>query len=151
MSARHVLTTAFAAGCLAVAALSGCSTTTTGTPTTAGAGKTPTSHAPATPSASPTTSASPTLTGPPVGTATMKVVGGATPVTIRYRINDGAEQTETNVMLPWEKEYPVYDKIESSVTAEGGDGELSCSIIMADNLVAFVTESNPTCSFAYWG
>lgn len=81
----------------------------------------------------------------------MKVVGGATPVTIRYRINDGAEQIETNVMLPWEKEYPVYDKIESSVTAEGGDAELSCSIIMDDNLVAFVTEPNPTCSFAYWG
>jgi hypothetical protein len=31
----------------------------------------------------------------------MKVSGGSAPVTIRYRINGGPEQTETNVLLPW--------------------------------------------------
>jgi hypothetical protein len=95
-----------------------------------------------------TDSAAPT--GQPVGTATMQV-RGAGPVTIRYQINGGAEQTETNVTLPWEKQYPVYNEIQSSVTADGGDTELICSIIMDGKLLAFKTEARPTCSFAYWG
>jgi hypothetical protein len=81
----------------------------------------------------------------------MKVSSGTGPVTIRYQINGAPEQTETNVTLPWEKEYPVYDKIESSVTADGGDAELICTIIMDGNLVSFKTEARPTCSFAYYG
>lgn len=91
-------------------------------------------------------------TGEPVGTAVMAVRGGDASVTLRYRINDGPEQTETNVSLPWEKEYPVYEKLESEVSADGGDAELICTIIFnGDQLVTFVTEPRPTCSFAYWG
>jgi hypothetical protein len=37
--------------------------------------------------------------------------------TIRYQINGGAEQVESDVALPWEMQYLVYDEIESSVTA----------------------------------
>ena len=101
--------------------------------------------------ASPSTTAPATPTGAPVGTATMAVRGGAGPATIRYQINGGPEQTETNVSLPWEKQYPVYDEIQSSVTADAGDTELICSIIMDGKLLAFKTEPRPTCSFAYWG
>lgn len=99
---------------------------------------TTTSEAPATP------------TGQPIGNATMTVRGPG-PATIRYTINGGAEQTETNVALPWEKQYPVYDKIQTSVSAEAGDSELICTIIMDGNLVSSVTEPRPTCSFAYYG
>lgn len=73
---------------------------------------------------------------------------GSGPATIRYRINGAAEQTETVASLPWEKQYDVYEHIDSSVTAEGGTG---CTIMMGDLLVTFVNEPNPTCSFAYWG
>ena len=68
--------------------------------------------------------------GEPVSTAVMKVIGASAPVTIRCRINGGPEQTETNVMLPWEKQYPVYNELESRVTADGGDTDLSCTIVM---------------------
>jgi hypothetical protein len=82
----------------------------------------------------------------------MKVSGGSAPVTIRYRINGGAEQTETNVPLPWEKQYPVYNEVESQVTADGGDTALTCTIIMnGDKLVSLKSEPRPTCNFAYWG
>jgi hypothetical protein len=97
-----------------------------------------------------TSDAAPTTpTGPPIGTATMKV-SGAGQATIRYQINGGAEQTEPDVALPWEKEYPVYDEVQSSVTADGGDAELICSIIMDGMLAAFKSEPRPTCSFAYY-
>jgi hypothetical protein len=89
-------------------------------------------------------------TGPPVGTATMQVSGAAGPVTIKYQINGGAEQTETDVTLPWEKQYPVYNEIESSVTADAGDTVLNCSIIMDGKLLALKSEPRPTCSFAYF-
>ncbi|WP_448463104.1 hypothetical protein [Mycolicibacterium sp. XJ870] len=90
--------------------------------------------------------------GKPVGTAVMKVSGGSAQVTIRYRINGGPEKTETDVTLPWEKQYPVYDKLESEVAADGGDAELTCTIMMdGDMLVAFKTEPRPVCTFAYWG
>jgi hypothetical protein len=45
----------------------------------------------------------------------------------------------------------VYNEVQSSVTADGGDAELICSIMMDGKLLAFKTESRPTCSFAYWG
>jgi hypothetical protein len=89
-------------------------------------------------------------TGPQVGTATMQVSGAAGPVTIKYQINGGPVQTETDVTLPWEKQYPVYNEIESSVTADAGDTELSCNIIMDGKLVALKSEPRPTCSFAYF-
>lgn len=82
----------------------------------------------------------------------MKISGGSAPVQIRYRINGGPEQTETNVTLPWEKRYPVYNELQSQVSADGGDAALTCSITMnGDKLVSFKTEPRPTCSFAYWG
>ncbi len=91
-------------------------------------------------------------TGAPVGTAVMKVIGGSAPVTIRYRINGGAEQTETNVTLPWEKQYSVYDELKSEVAADGGSAALTCTITMdGDKLVSFKTEVKPVCSFSYWG
>ncbi|KUI02647.1 hypothetical protein [Mycobacterium sp. IS-3022] len=107
----------------------------------------------ATTSATATTSETVAATpaGPPVGTATMEVRGGAGPVSIRYRINGGPEQTETNVTLPWQKQYPVYNEVQSSVTADGGDTSLICSITMDGNLLAFKSEPRPTCSFSYWG
>lgn len=96
------------------------------------------------------TSVSPT--GQPVGTAVMKVSGGSSPVTIRYRINGGPEQTESNVPLPWEKQYPVYNEVESQVAADGGDTSLTCTIIMdGDKVVSLKSEPRPTCNFAYWG
>ncbi|GAB1813359.1 hypothetical protein [Mycobacterium sp. MUNTM1] len=104
-------------------------------------------------SASPPPSSAPAVpTGWPVGTATMKVSGGSAPVTIRYRINGGPEQTETNVPLPWEKQYPVYNELESQVSADGGDVALICTIIMdGDKLVSLKSEPRPVCNFAYWG
>ncbi|PQM50181.1 hypothetical protein C5U48_21730 [Mycolicibacter virginiensis] len=82
----------------------------------------------------------------------MKVLGSADgPVSISYRINGGPQQTESNVTLPWEKNYPVYDEVETSVTADAGDATLSCTITMDGMLAAFKTEARPTCSFAYYG
>ncbi|WKG03514.1 hypothetical protein [Mycolicibacterium sp. HK-90] len=82
----------------------------------------------------------------------MRVTGGTAPVTIRYRINGGEEQTESDVSLPWEKQYSVYEKLESEVAADGGNEALGCSIIMdGDKLVSFKTEVKPVCSFSYWG
>lgn len=98
-----------------------------------------------------TTTAAPTPTGQPVGTATLNVTGGSTPVTVTYSINGGPEQTERNVDLPWEKQYPVYDKVETSVTADGGNEELTCTITMDGKLASFKAEARPTCSFAYYG
>lgn len=139
-----VIFSVMAAGVAATA----CTKSTTGhaTHTTGGAGSsqitTAVSSAP--------TSVAPT--GQPVGTATMKVSGGSAPVTIRYRINGGQEQTEANVPLSWEKQYSVYNELESQVTADGGDVALTCTIIMdGDKLVALKSEPRPTCNFAYWG
>jgi hypothetical protein len=67
------------------------------------------------------------------------------------QINGGAEQAEANATLPWEKQYPVYNEIESSVAADGGDTELICSIVMDGKLLAFKSEPRPTCSFAFGG
>ena len=107
-----------------------------------------TAPAPSASTSSKTPAAAPT--GAPVGTATMRVSGAAGPVTIKYQINGGPEQTEKDVTLPWEKQYPVYNEIESSVTADAGDTELSCNIIMDGKLVALKSEPRPTCSFAYF-
>jgi hypothetical protein len=143
---------------IAVAA-TGCNTTAgkpqvahsalTRVPAPASASGTAASPAPSATATSTTSPAAPT--GQPIGTATMRVGGGVGPVTVRYQINGGPEQTETNVTLPWEKQYPVYNEVDSSVTADGGDTELSCSIIMDGKLLAFKSEARPTCSFAYWG
>lgn len=98
------------------------------------------------------TASTPAPGGPPVGTATMKVMGAPdTPVTITYRINGEPEQTETNVRLPWERQYAVYDEVETSVSADAGDEELTCTIILDGKLASFKTEPRPTCSFAYYG
>lgn len=82
----------------------------------------------------------------------MRVLGsGASPVTIHYQINGGPEQTESDVTLPWSRDYTVYEEVPSSVTAIGGDDVLTCSIIFSgDKLVSFASEPNPTCNFAYW-
>ena len=88
--------------------------------------------------------------GNPIGAATMRVIGGTGPVTLRYQINGGPEHTETDVTLPWEKQYPVYDEISTSVSADGGDSPLTCTIIMDGKLVSYQTEPRPTCSFAYF-
>ena len=98
-------------------------------------------------SSTPSSSAAPTPTGDPIGTATMSITGTGT-ATIRYRINGGPEQTESGAALPWEKDYPVYDKVETTVSAQGGTG---CTILMDGNLVSYKTDPSPTCSFAYWG
>lgn len=119
---------------------------------TPAAGTTSSSGTAQTTKAAPPAATSAVPTGAPVGSAVMKVSGGGAPVTIRYRINGGPEQTETNVPLPWEKQYSVYNELESRVTADGGDVALSCTIIMnGDKLVSFKTEPRPTCDFAYWG
>jgi hypothetical protein len=131
-------------------AAAGCNTTG-GKPVaadSAGAHSSAAATAPSATTSSKTPAAAPT--GPPVGTATMQVSGAAGPVTIKYQINGGAEQTETDVTLPWEKQYPVYNEIESSVTADAGDTVLNCSIIMDGKLVALKSEPRPTCSFAYF-
>src|SRR5690242_6236988 len=93
-------------------AATGCTKSTTGHAT----------HAPSGVGRPQQTTAAPSApTGQPVGTAVMKVSGGSAPVTIRYRINGGPEQTEFNVPLPWEKQYPVYNELESQVSADAGD------------------------------
>lgn len=137
---------------VAAAVVAGCATTP-GTPvakTTDGVASDSTStESPHTTTESPK-AAEPT--GAPVGTAVMKVVGGTAPVTIRYRINGGAEHTESDVTLPWEKQYSVYDKVESEVAADGGSATLTCTITMdGDKLVSFKTEAKPVCNFSYWG
>jgi hypothetical protein len=80
----------------------------------------------------------------------MRVAGAVGPVTIRYQINGGPEQTEIGVTLPWQKDYPVYDEISTSVTADAGDTPMDCTITMNDELVSLKTEPRPTCSFAYF-
>ncbi|UMB71651.1 hypothetical protein [Mycobacterium paraterrae] len=89
--------------------------------------------------------------GSQIGTATMRVSGATGPVTIRYQINGGPQTTETGVTLPWEKQYPVYDEVSTSVTADGGDDAITCTITMDGKLLSFKTEPRPTCSFAYYG
>src|ERR1700758_1249575 len=119
---------------------------------TATSSETPSVTTPQTSSATATSETpAPTPTGQPVGTATMQVVGGVGVANIRYQINGGPEQTETNVTLPWEKQYPVYNEVQSSVTADAGDAELTCSITMDGKLLAFKSQSRPTCTFAHWG
>lgn len=135
----------------AAAVAAGC-TTTTGTPVaqTSSVASDSASTEPARTSTESPKAAEPT--GAPVGTAVMKVLGGTAPVTIRYRVNGGAEQTESNVTLPWEKSYSVYEKVESEVAADGGSAALTCTITMdGDKLVSFKTEVRPVCNFSYWG
>ncbi|SRX92136.1 hypothetical protein MSP7336_00360 [Mycobacterium shimoidei] len=129
-------------------AATGCAKSTEGSAATTSSSATSTSQITTSESASPTSAAP---TGEPVGTAVMKVDGGSDPVTIRYRINGGPEQTETNVTLPWEKQYPVYNEVESEVIADGGDATLTCTIIMDGKLASFKSEPRPTCNFSYWG
>lgn len=83
----------------------------------------------------------------------MQMLGtGVGPVTIRYQINGGPEQVESNATLPWSRDYPVYDELSSSITAEGaGQDALTCSIIMDGKLLSFRSEPKASCSFAYWG
>ena len=130
-------------GALVVLALAGCSSS--GQPVAEGDSGGASNSVPAAPES--TAAAQPT--GPAVGTATMKVLGGSAPVTIRYRINGGPETTETSVTLPWSKDYPVYNEVSSSVSVIGG--EVTCTIMMGSNLVSYKTETNPTCEFAYYG
>ncbi|NKY58248.1 hypothetical protein HGA15_19310 [Nocardia flavorosea] len=79
----------------------------------------------------------------------MEVTGGTGPATVRYSIDGAAEQVETDVTLPWTKDYPVYDRVSSYVSAEGAS---MCTIILdGTELVAFRSEADPTCRFAYWG
>jgi len=134
-----------------VMAATGCTEIATGTPVADPAAATESTTAPKTRASAATTAPVPDQSAP-VGSAVMSVTGGSGPVTISYRINGGPEQTETNVFLPWEKRYPVYEKLESEVTADGGDTSLICTIIMeGDMLVSFKSEPRPTCNFAYWG
>lgn len=137
---------------VSVVLAAGCSTTT-GTPVAETTSATTSSRDATEPAR--TTTESPKAaepTGAPVGTAVMEVRGGSAPVTIRYRINGGAEQTETGVTLPWTKQYSVYPELESEVAADGGNTELICTIIMdGDKLVSFKTEVKPVCNFSYWG
>ncbi|OBJ14194.1 hypothetical protein A5621_06735 [Mycobacterium colombiense] len=147
-SRRHAVGVIISVVATGVVAATGCTKNTAGhaAPTKSGVGNSQIS-ASALPSP---TSVGPT--GQPVGTAIMKVSGGSAPVTIRYRINGGPEETETNVPLPWEKQYSVYNELESQVTADGGDVALTCTIIMdGDKLVALKSEPRPVCNFAYWG
>ncbi|CAJ1587225.1 hypothetical protein [[Mycobacterium] wendilense] len=135
-----------------VALATGCSSTA-GTPVAEKAGTATAETATSAPSTtSPSTTPQAAPAGDPVGTAVLAVRGSGAPVTIRYRINGGPEQTETNVVLPWEKQYDVYWELDSEVSADGGDAELICTIIFnGDQLVSFVSEPRPTCTFAYWG
>ncbi len=135
-----------------VALATGCSSTA-GTPVAEKVGTATTETATSAPSTTaPSTTPQAVPAGEPVGTAVLSVRGGGAPVTIRYRINGGPEQTETNVVLPWEKQYDVYWELGSEVSADGGDAELICTIIFdGDQLVSFKSEPRPTCTFAYWG
>jgi hypothetical protein len=133
-------------------ALVGC-TTTQGRPTAMPSTATTslsTTASPQAPAATATPPPSSAPTGPPIGTATMRVSGATGPVTIRYQINGGPAQTETGVTLPWEKQYPVFNEISTSVTADAGDTEMDCTIMMDGKLAAFQTGPRPTCSFAYF-
>lgn len=145
--AGAVLTIALAVAGTAACSVNGTPTAVSSSDRAVGPTAAPTSTDTTVSSSRPT----PTPQGPPIGTATMQVRGGSDPVTITYQINGAAEQTETNVTLPWEKEYPVYDRVQSSVSADGGDTDLICVITMAGKLVSFKTEPRPTCSFAYYG
>lgn len=120
-------------------------------PETTGEATETTTPATTTTSVEPTTSTGfPTPAGAPVGTATMEVTGGTGPATIRYSINGAAEQVETDVTLPWTKDYPVYDRVSSYVSAEGAAS--MCTIILdGTKLMDFQSEADPTCSFAHWG
>lgn len=140
------------AGLVVGAALAAGCSTTAGTPVAESTSATA-SHAASTSETTTTTAAKVAEpTGVPVGKAVMKVIGGSAPVTIRYRINGGEEQTEANVTLPWEKSYDVYNEVESEVSADGGSAELTCTITMdGDKLVSYKTEAKPVCNFAYWG
>ncbi|MFD3591098.1 hypothetical protein ACFWU5_00080 [Nocardia sp. NPDC058640] len=124
----------FASVAVAAAVVTGCSTSGTAVP------------APASTTGKAAEAAKPT--GPQVGTATVTVTGGTGPVTIRYSINGAAEQTATDVTLPWTKDYPVYDKVPTTVTAQGASG---CTITMNGMLLSVKNEPNPTCNFAYYG
>ncbi|WP_033247353.1 hypothetical protein [Nocardia carnea] len=138
-------TALFASSAVAAAVVTGCVD-----PDTAGKLTETSTPATTTVSAEPTISTeSPIPSGAPVvGTARMEVRGGTGPATIRYSINGAAEQVETAVMLPWTKEYPVYDRVSSYVSAEGAS---MCTIIMDGNkYVAFQNEPDPTCDFAHW-
>ena len=89
--------------------------------------------------------------GEPVGTAVMRVEGSGT-ADIRYRINSGPEQTDNDVTLPWEKQFPVYEELENEVIADAGETILTCTIIMdGELLLAFKTEPRPNCDFMYFG
>lgn len=84
----------------------------------------------------------------PIGTATMEVQGTGT-ATVKYKINGDDEVVEQNVPLPWSKVYDVVPKLSTSVTADGA-GASGCTIMMDGKLAAYVTQPNPTCTFAYY-
>ena len=132
-----------AAGLLAVCTfLAGCTTSTGGTAVPDGGSTAPAAESPAPASPAPTG-------GRVVGTAVMRVTGSAAPVTIRYRINGGPEQVETVQALPWERSFEARDQVSSSVTADGGDEILTCTIMMGSMLVGFKVDPRPTCTFYY--
>ncbi|MDP0398997.1 hypothetical protein [Tsukamurella strandjordii] len=135
------------AACLAI---TGCSETVSGTataPETLSATAIPTSTN-TVPAPGTTTSAPPP--GAVVGTAVMRLIGGAGAVTIRFRINGGPEQTVT-ATTPWEQTFEVRDRMPTQFTADGGDAELTCTIMMGEMLVALVSQPRPTCGFQYFG
>ena len=140
---RRIATVVGLGATAVVLAASGCSSSDTDSTSDGAAASTP-----AAASSTPQTS---TPSGPPVGTATMQVTGGSGSVTIRYTINGGPEETETGVTLPWQKDYPVYDKLQTSVSADAGDAALLCTITMDGKLLSVINEPRPTCNFAYWG
>lgn len=128
----------FAASAAVALLLTGCGSTDSDTGGTEAASSVP--GAASEPAATPT--------GAPIGTATIEIQGSGT-ATVRYSINGGAEQVEENAALPWSKEYEVYPKINTTARAEGA-GTTGCTIIMDGNLVSYVSEPNPECSFAYY-
>ena len=138
--------TAGISGLVAVGVALAACTTTVETPT-------PMANSTAISPPSSAAAASPTQATPAakrVGDAVMRVVGDGR-ATIRWRINGGDEQVETNVALPWEKQYPVYERVSSEVTADAGDTVLGCFIIFrGDMLVAYRNDPQPRCEFAYW-
>ncbi|WP_243635243.1 hypothetical protein, partial [Tsukamurella pulmonis] len=84
-----------------------------------------------------------------VGSAVMRVTGTAAPVTIRYRINGGPEQTEVAPTLPWERTFEARDQVSSSVSADAGAEILTCTIMMGSMLVSFKVDPRPACTFYY--
>jgi predicted Co/Zn/Cd cation transporter (cation efflux family) len=44
----------------------------------------------------------------------------------------------------------IRDEISTSVSADGGDTAVTCTITMDGNLVSYQAEPRPTCSFAYF-